>query len=98
MTEPGTTSELQLLIDEGKAALLAGDTYEARQRFRRATELEPENAEAWKGLAGSVRPYSEKREYLQQALNLDPTDKEIRATIEYVENKIAAGEYLARVA
>lgn len=95
MAESSTTSELQTLLEEGKAALLAGDTYEARQRFRRATELEPENVEAWKGLAGSVRPYSEKREYLQQALKLDPTNSELRASLEYVENKIAAGEYLA---
>lgn len=95
MAESSTTSEVQTLIQAGNAALVAGDTYEARQRFRRATELEPENVEAWMGLAGSVRPYSEKREHLQRALTLDPGNGEVRASLEYVEGKIAAGEVLA---
>ncbi len=95
MTESGTTTDIQTLIQEGNAALLGGDTFEARQRFRRATELDPENVEALKGLAGSVRPYQEKRDYLQQALTCDPANNEVRAFLEYVEAKLAAGEVLA---
>ncbi len=95
MTESGTTTDIQTLIQEGNAALLAGDTFEARQRFRRVAEIEPENVEALKGLAGSVRPYREKRDYLQQALTFDPTNGEVRAFLDYVEAKLAAGEVLA---
>jgi hypothetical protein len=95
MTESGTTTDIQTLIQEGNAALLAGDTFEARQRFRRVIEIDPEHVDALKGLAGSVRPYREKRDYLQQALALDPANGEVRAFLEYVDAKLAAGEVLA---
>lgn len=95
MAESGTTTDIETLIQAGNAALLAGDTFEARQRFRRATELAPENVAAWKGLAGSVRPYQEKRDYLQRALMVEPANSEIRAVLDYVEAKLAAGEVLA---
>ncbi len=95
MTESGTTTDIQTLIQEGNAALLAGDTFEARQRFRRVIEIDPEHVDALKGLAGSVRPYREKRDYLQQALTFDPTNGEVRAFLEYVDAKLAAGEVLA---
>lgn len=68
---------------------------EARQRFRRALELAPENVEALIGLAGSVLPYREKREHLLRALELDSSNAEARASLAYVETKIAAGELLA---
>ncbi len=88
-------SEVQTLLQEGTAALLAGDSFEARQRFRRVLEIEPDNVEALLGVAGTVRPYQEKRDYLRRALDLDPANTEVRATLEYVESKIAAGEVLA---
>lgn len=97
-TEPTTTpaaQEVVALIAEGNAALLAGDAYTARQRFRRALELDPERAEAWVGLAGSVRPYREKREHLQRALAIRPDHPDARAVLAQVEARIAAGEVLA---
>ncbi|MFV9504058.1 MAG: hypothetical protein AB4911_05770 [Oscillochloridaceae bacterium umkhey_bin13] len=96
MTEPTLSStEVATLIVEGNAALIAGDSYGARQRFRRALELDPERIEAWIGLAGSVRPYREKREHLRRALELDPRHAEARVILDQVEAKIAAGEVLA---
>ncbi len=95
MTESDTVTDIQTLLQAGNAALLAGDAYEARQYFRRVTELAPDMAEAWVGLAGTVRPYSEKRDYLQQALQLDPANPEIQAGLAYVEAKLTAGEVLA---
>lgn len=83
------------LVSEGNAALIAGDAYTARQRFRRALELDPERVEAWVGLAGSVRPYREKREHLQRALAIDPSNAEARAVLVQVEARLAAGEILA---
>ncbi|RME12251.1 MAG: tetratricopeptide repeat protein, partial [Ardenticatenia bacterium] len=35
------------LLQEGIAAVRAGDTEEARKLFRRATELDPQNPQAW---------------------------------------------------
>lgn len=95
MTELHTTNDIASLIQEGQAALLAGDTYEARQRFRRVVELDPTSAAGWIGLAGAVRPYKEKQQYLQRALELDQTSTEARASLEYVEAKLAIGEILA---
>src|SRR4051812_47256088 len=49
MTE-STATEVQQLVQQGRAAALAGDTYAARTSFRRATELNPASADAWAGL------------------------------------------------
>lgn len=83
------------LVAEGNAALLAGDAYTARQRFRQALERDPERVEAWIGLAGSVRPYREKREHLRRALEIDPANPEALAVLAQVEARLAAGESLA---
>ncbi len=90
-----TADEVSALVAEGNAALSAGDSYRARLRFRRALELDPERAEAWVGLAGSVRPYRERREHLRRALELDPANPAIRAMLAQVEERLAAGEVLA---
>jgi tetratricopeptide (TPR) repeat protein len=96
MTDSTTaTEEVAALVSEGNAALLAGDAYTARQHFRRALELDPERVEAWIGLAGSVRPYREKREHLRRALAISPEHPEARAVLTQVEARIAAGESLA---
>ncbi len=95
MNETTVSSDIQNLLQEGNAALVAGDSQEARLRFRRVLESDPQNVEALVGLAGAARPYREKREYLQRALELDPTSGEIRASLQFVENKLAAGEILA---
>ncbi|RRR70416.1 MAG: hypothetical protein EI684_13355 [Candidatus Viridilinea halotolerans] len=94
----GSTSaaeEVAILLSEGHAALLAGDAYGARQRFRRVLELDGERVDAWVGLAGSVRPYREKREHLQRALLISPGHPDALAVLHHVEARIAAGEVLA---
>ncbi|GAB4192399.1 MAG: hypothetical protein OHK0022_06580 [Roseiflexaceae bacterium] len=93
MTE--TPTEVQQLLREGRAAALAGDTFTARERFRRASELDPANAEAWVGLSSAVPILSEKREYLLRALAVDPQDSEAQASLAYVERLIAEGHQLA---
>jgi hypothetical protein len=95
MSEVTAAKDLSILLQEGNAALLAGDAYAARQHFRRVLESDPNNVEALAGLAGSVRPYNEKREYLRRALDLDPGNTELRTSLAVVEAKLAAGEVLA---
>ncbi|PDV98807.1 hypothetical protein [Candidatus Chloroploca asiatica] len=95
MAETITTSEIEALVSEGNTALIAGDAYTARQRFRRVLELDAERVEAWIGLAGSVRPYREKREHLRRALEIDPSHATARSILEQVEARLAAGEVLA---
>jgi len=84
MTE-STAAEVQQLVQQGRAAGLAGDTYAARASFRRATELDPACADAWAGLSGVVPILAEKREYLQRALELEPGNSDIAASLRYVE-------------
>lgn len=91
----GTIPDIAALVAEGKAALLAGDAYGARQRFRQVLELDPQRVEALVGLAGSVRPYREKREHLLRALAIAPEHPEARAVLAQVEARLAAGEILA---
>lgn len=90
-----STDTVGVLVAEGKAALIAGDSYTARQRFRQALDRDSQRVEAWVGLAGSVRPYREKREHLQRALSIDPANSEARAVLTQVEARLAAGEVLA---
>jgi hypothetical protein len=93
MTE-STTSEVQQLVQAGRAAALAGDTMAARTSFRRATELDPSNAEAWVGLSSAVPILAEKRQYLQKALALEPQNADISASLRYVEQLQAEGMQL----
>lgn len=92
---PAAAGDAGALVAQGNAALFAGDAYTARQRFREALELDPRRVEALIGLAGSVRPYREKREYLQRALAINPEHVEARAALAQVEARMAAGEVLA---
>lgn len=95
MAESDTVREIAELIQQGNAAVRAGDLYEARKHFRRATELAPDHPEAWLGMAAAVRPFREKLDYLQRVLALDPSHAEARASLSYVEGKVAEGVLLA---
>jgi hypothetical protein len=94
MAEP-IAAEVQQLIREGRAAALAGDTFAARESFRRATEQEPASAEAWLGLSSVVPILAEKRGYLLRVLELDPGNQEARESLAYVEKLQAEGMQLA---
>lgn len=89
MTE--TPVDIHQLVQEGRAAAMAGDTLAARAAFRRATELEPDNVEAWLGLSSAVPILAEKREYLQKALALQPDNADAAASLRYVEQLLAQG-------
>jgi hypothetical protein len=95
MTAESTTTEIRQLLQEGRAAALAGDTFAARSSFRRATEIDPSCAEAWVGLSSVSPVLGEKREYLQRALALTPDDTEAQASLRYVEKLIADGLQIA---
>lgn len=90
MTE-STAAEVQQLVQQGRAAALAGDTFAARSSFRRATEIDPACADAWAGLSGVVPILAEKREYLRRALELEPANADFAASLRYVEQLQAEG-------
>jgi hypothetical protein len=89
-----TTDEVQQLVQQGRAAAMAGDTIAARASFRQATEIDPDCAEAWVGLSGAVPILAEKREYLQRALALEPGNADIAASLRYVEQLQSQGMQL----
>jgi hypothetical protein len=95
MAESTAAGNTVLLVQEGRAALIAGDTYAARQHFRQALLIDADNVDALIGMAGAVRPYREKREHLERALRADPGNAEARAIMAQVEARLAAGEVLA---
>ncbi|NTV63418.1 MAG: hypothetical protein HGA65_07755 [Oscillochloris sp.] len=95
MAESITTSDPLSLVQEGRAALIAGDTYTARQCFRQALEIDSGFVDALIGIAGTVRAYREKRDYLLRALRIEPDHPEARAILAQVEARLAAGEVLA---
>ncbi len=97
MAESTTAGDALALVQEGRAALMAGDTYAARQRFRQALEINPEHVDALIGLAGTLRAYREKRDHLLRALSIDPANAEARAILAQVDARLAAGEVLAPV-
>jgi hypothetical protein len=94
MTEP-IAAEIRQLVQEGRAAALAGDTFAARASFRRATELDPACADAWLGLSGVVPILAEKRDYLQRVLEITPDSTEASASLRYVEKLLAEGLQIA---
>ncbi len=94
-TTSNSVAEVRELLREGRAAALAGDTFTARERFRRATELDPSSAEAWVGLSSAVPILAEKRDHLLRALALDPQHGEAQTSLVYVERLIAEGHQLA---
>lgn len=90
-----STNNIQHLLQEGRAAALAGDTMAARASFRQATELDPSCAAAWLGLSGVVPILADKQTYLQRVLTLDPDNAEAQASLRYVEKLLAEGLQLA---
>ena len=89
------TDEVQQLVQDGRAAAMAGDTFAARASFRRATELDPSCTEAWLGLSGVVPILAEKRDYLRRVLEIEPDNAEAAASLRYVEKLQAEGLQIA---
>lgn len=87
--------EAAQLLQQGRAALMAGDSFTARNAFREATERNPQLVEAWIGLSASVPILSEKEQYLQRALALDPGNSEAEAALQYVRQLQSQGLRIA---
>lgn len=84
MTE--TTKDL---VQQGLTAARVGDLEDARRLLRQATQQQPDNIDAWLGLAGVVEALNEKRHCFAEALKLDPDNDEAKAGLALVEQKLA---------
>src|SRR4051812_14848732 len=78
----------QELVDRGTARLEKGRKAQAREDFTRATELDPENEQAWLGLLAAARTEAEQREYVGRVLAINPENeqaKQFLATLDRTE-------------
>jgi hypothetical protein len=94
MTDPLAITDISTLLEAGRKALDSGDTFEARNCFRRVTELDEQNVGGWLGLGETTPKYREKADYYRRALTLDPGSLEAREGLAEAERQIAAGHIL----
>jgi tetratricopeptide (TPR) repeat protein len=64
------------LMARASAAARVGETLQARGLYEEALQNDPENVEAWLGLAGVVDNPEDKKAVLEQALRVDPENAE----------------------
>ncbi len=76
------------LVQQGLTAARVGDTVEARRLLTRATEVSPDNVEAWLGLAGVVDDLIDKKTCFSKVLELAPDHEEAQAGLALIEKKI----------
>lgn len=80
--------EADQLTQRAVAAAQVGDNDEAEECLRQATDLNPDNAEAWLWLARVVDDLHEKQAYFQRVLALDPYNERAKLGLERVEDKL----------
>ncbi len=83
-------TEVHSLLTDGIAAAGAGDTEEAQRLLRRATELEPTNAEAWLWRARVTENTADKKAFLEETLRLNPNNLDALAAMERIAKKEGA--------
>ncbi len=82
------TFEADRLTQEAIAAAQVGDNEEAEELLRRATEMDPDNAEAWLWLARVVDDLEKKQEYFQRVLVLEPYNDRAKLGLERIQDKL----------
>lgn len=87
-------SDVDNLLHQGRIAAQHDDWHAARQHFRLATELAPDCAVAWVGLAQVVPMLAERRTYLQRAIELDSFNQESVTYLRMVDALLSGGHYL----
>ncbi len=80
--------EADQLTHQAIAAAQVGDNDEAEGLLRRATELDPDNAEAWLWLARVIDDLEEKRQCFERVLELDPYNEPAQLGLGRVQDKL----------
>lgn len=96
MTTSQHTPALDLL-QQGAAALAAGDSFSARARFRAAAEQDPACAEAWFALGTLTPALRDRKAHLQRALALRPDHAEAVRQLAEVEALLARGVHIQKI-
>jgi len=82
-----TNSQAASLLQEGIAAVRAGNLEEARKLFRKAIELDAKNPQAWLWLSTVTEGTADKKAYLEEALRLDPSLEEARLALQKIKEQ-----------
>lgn len=82
-----TSDNVEQLLQEARAAIRAGELSVGEAFLRRAAELAPERADIWLELSGVVGDLEEKSRYLVRVLDLQPSNREARASLAWVRKK-----------
>jgi hypothetical protein len=76
MSEPANPRQRAAqLIDEGIAAIRAGDQMRARQLLSQAVQLDPQNERGWLWLSGALPDAAQRRYCLERVLAINPQNE-----------------------
>src|SRR6478672_4696771 len=82
--------EIARLMAEGQAAARRGDRAMARTLLSQLVEQDPHNEEAWMWLSGVVSDASEQQICLENALVINPYNKQARRGLDFLLAKTGA--------
>lgn len=75
------------LLQEGIAAFQAGDRLQARELLLEVIKVDPENEQAWYYLAACESDPGKRKEYLQQVLEINPTNAKAREVLDRIKSR-----------
>ena len=76
------------LVEQGIAAMKAGDKAKAREILQQAVEENPENAKAWYVLAGAQTDLAARRQALEKVLELKPDNQQAQEQLDKLNQQM----------
>ena len=77
-SSPDATQAAMLWVEEGQQALQNGDKARAHELFKKATELNPKNEQAWLWRGGTTADIDDALTCMEQALAINPENESAR--------------------
>lgn len=78
------------MLQEGIAAFQAGDRTKARELLLEVVRVDPENEQAWYYLAASESNPAQRRQYLEQVLDINPGNAKAREVLDRMKAREAS--------
>lgn len=78
------------MLQEGIAAFQAGDRARAHELLSEVVKVDPENEQAWYYLAASEGNPALRKQYLEQVLDINPSNAKAREVLERIKSREAA--------
>ncbi len=80
------------MLQEGIAAFQAGDRAKARELLLEVVKVDPENEQAWYYLAASESNTDLRKQYLQQVLDINPSNTKAREVLDRIKARETTGQ------